>query len=63
MHAVVGDLDGDGDTTMKVNEVITGHASELGLGRCDGKAEYLFSGDARIVLADSPGTPDESRLM
>jgi phosphoribosylaminoimidazole-succinocarboxamide synthase len=52
-----------GDITMKVNEVITGHASELGLRHCDGKAEYLVSGDARIVLADSPGTPDESRLM
>ena len=52
-----------GDITMKVNEVITGHASKLGLGHCDGKAEYLVSGDARIVLADSPGTPDESRLM
>jgi phosphoribosylaminoimidazole-succinocarboxamide synthase len=52
-----------GDITMEVNQVITGHASELGLGHCDGKAEYLVSGDERIVLADSPGTPDESRLM
>jgi phosphoribosylaminoimidazole-succinocarboxamide synthase len=52
-----------GDITLKVNEVITGHARELGLGHCDGKVEYLVSGDARIVLADSPGTPDESRLM
>jgi phosphoribosylaminoimidazole-succinocarboxamide synthase len=52
-----------GDITTKVNELITGHASELGLRHCDGKAEYLVSGDARIVLADSPGTPDESRLM
>jgi phosphoribosylaminoimidazole-succinocarboxamide synthase len=51
------------DTTVKVNEVITGHASELGLSHCDGKVEYLVSGDARIVVADSPGTPDESRLM
>ncbi|MDQ2811193.1 MAG: phosphoribosylaminoimidazolesuccinocarboxamide synthase [Actinomycetota bacterium] len=52
-----------GDITMKVNEMITGHAREVGLGHCDGKAEYLVSGAARIVLADSPGTPDESRLM
>jgi phosphoribosylaminoimidazole-succinocarboxamide synthase len=52
-----------GDITMKVNEVITAHASELGLDHCDGKLEYLVSGDARIVLADSSGTPDESRLM
>jgi phosphoribosylaminoimidazole-succinocarboxamide synthase len=52
-----------GDITMKVNEVMTRHARELGLRHSDGKAEYLVSGDARIVLADSPGTPDESRLM
>jgi phosphoribosylaminoimidazole-succinocarboxamide synthase len=49
--------------TARVNEVITGHARELGLSHCDGKLEYLISGDGRIVLADSPGTPDESRLM
>jgi phosphoribosylaminoimidazole-succinocarboxamide synthase len=51
------------EITVKVNEVITGHASEVGLRHCDGKVEYLVSGDARMVLADSPGTPDESRLM
>jgi phosphoribosylaminoimidazole-succinocarboxamide synthase len=43
--------------------VITRHASEVGLRHCDSKVEYLVSGDARMVLADSPGTPDESRLM
>jgi phosphoribosylaminoimidazole-succinocarboxamide synthase len=52
-----------GDITVKVNQVLTGHARELGLSHCDGKAEYLVSGDTRIVVADSPGTPDESRLM
>lgn len=51
------------DTTITVNEVLTGHAHELGLNHCDGKLEFLVSSDARIVLADSPGTPDESRLM
>ena len=51
------------DTTIKVNEVLTRHARKLGLSHCDGKVEYLVSSDARIVLADSPGTPDESRLM
>jgi phosphoribosylaminoimidazole-succinocarboxamide synthase len=49
------------DITVRVNEVITRHASEVGLRHCDRKVEYLFSGDARMVLADSPGTPDESR--
>ncbi|MEV0316694.1 phosphoribosylaminoimidazolesuccinocarboxamide synthase [Nonomuraea fuscirosea] len=51
------------DTAVKVNEVLTEHAAKLGLSHCDGKAEFLVSSDARIVLADSPGTPDESRLM
>jgi phosphoribosylaminoimidazole-succinocarboxamide synthase len=51
------------DTTVKVNEVLTGHARNLGLSHCDGKVEFLVSSDARLVLADSPGTPDESRLM
>jgi phosphoribosylaminoimidazole-succinocarboxamide synthase len=51
------------DITTKVNQVITGHASRLGISHCDGKVEFLVSGDARIVVADSPGTPDESRLM
>lgn len=50
-------------TTVKVNEVLTGHAHELGLSHSDGKVEFLVSSDARLVLADSPGTPDESRLM
>ena len=51
------------DTTIKVNQVLTRHARKLGLSHCDGKVEYLVSSDARLVLADSPGTPDESRLM
>jgi phosphoribosylaminoimidazole-succinocarboxamide synthase len=51
------------EITVKVNEVITRHAREVGLRHCDGKVEYLVSADARMVLADSPGTPDESRLM
>ncbi|MFE9968672.1 phosphoribosylaminoimidazolesuccinocarboxamide synthase [Streptomyces sp. NPDC005525] len=51
------------DTTIKVNEILTGHARELGLSHSDGKVEYLMSSDARLVVADSPGTPDESRLM
>jgi phosphoribosylaminoimidazole-succinocarboxamide synthase len=43
--------------------VRTEHASRPGLGHCGGKVEFLVSGDARIVVADSPGTPDENRLM
>ncbi|MFJ9821178.1 phosphoribosylaminoimidazolesuccinocarboxamide synthase [Streptomyces sp. NPDC101151] len=49
--------------TVKVNEVLTGHAAKVGLSHCDGKVEYLVTNDHELVLADSPGTPDESRLM
>ncbi|GAA3875307.1 phosphoribosylaminoimidazolesuccinocarboxamide synthase [Streptomyces sedi] len=51
------------EITGKVNEVLTGHAAGLGLSHCDGKVEYLVTSDQELVLADSPGTPDESRLM
>ncbi|MDX3099003.1 phosphoribosylaminoimidazolesuccinocarboxamide synthase [Streptomyces sp. ME19-03-3] len=51
------------EITLKVNTVLTEHASKVGLSHCDGKAEYLMSSDQELVLADSPGTPDESRLM
>ncbi|GAA1215106.1 phosphoribosylaminoimidazolesuccinocarboxamide synthase [Kitasatospora nipponensis] len=51
------------ETTLKVNEVLTGHAARIGLSHCDGKVEYLVTGDRELTLADSPGTPDESRLM
>ncbi|MEE1931524.1 phosphoribosylaminoimidazolesuccinocarboxamide synthase [Streptomyces sp. TRM 70351] len=51
------------EITFRVNAVLTGHADKLGLSHCDGKAEYLMSSDQQLVLADSPGTPDESRLM
>lgn len=51
------------EVTLKVNTVLTGHADKVGLSHCDGKAEYLMSSDQELVLADSPGTPDESRLM
>ena len=51
------------DTTVTVNELITSHAAELGVNHCDGNFEYLVSCDGRIVLADSPGTPDGSRFL
>jgi len=49
--------------TLKVNEILSGHAREVGLSHCDGKVEFLTARDGAIVVADSPGTPDESRLM
>jgi phosphoribosylaminoimidazole-succinocarboxamide synthase len=51
------------DTTIAVNRLLTEHAHQLGLSHCDGKVEYLVSGNTQLVVADSPGTPDESRLM
>jgi phosphoribosylaminoimidazole-succinocarboxamide synthase len=51
------------ETTLTVNAVLTAHAERVGLNHCDGKAEYLMSSAHELVLADSPGTPDESRLM
>ncbi|WP_042379995.1 phosphoribosylaminoimidazolesuccinocarboxamide synthase [Streptacidiphilus melanogenes] len=51
------------DTTFKVNELLTGHASKVGLSHCDGKVECLMTGSQQLLVADSPGTPDESRLM
>jgi phosphoribosylaminoimidazole-succinocarboxamide synthase len=52
-----------GDITVKVNEILSGHAREVGLSHCDGKVEFVATSDGGIVVADSPGTPDESRLM
>ncbi|MEW1724687.1 phosphoribosylaminoimidazolesuccinocarboxamide synthase [Streptomyces sp. NPDC093109] len=50
------------DTTVTVNRVLTEHARTVGLRHCDGKLEFVVAGDGGLVLADSPGTPDESRL-
>lgn len=51
------------EITIKVNEVISSHAAELGVDHSDGNFEYVVSSDGRIVLADSPGTPDGSRFL
>ncbi|MEU8658337.1 phosphoribosylaminoimidazolesuccinocarboxamide synthase [Actinoplanes philippinensis] len=51
------------DIAVKANEVLAGHAERVGLALSDGKAEFLLTHDAHIVLADSPGTPDEARLL
>lgn len=48
---------------VTVNDVLTRHAREVGMNHADGKVEFLVSSDGQLVLADSPGTPDESRLM
>jgi phosphoribosylaminoimidazole-succinocarboxamide synthase len=49
--------------TVEVNEVLSARAREIGLSYCDGKAEFLLASDGNLAVADSPGTPDESRLL
>ncbi|WP_028649037.1 phosphoribosylaminoimidazolesuccinocarboxamide synthase [Nocardiopsis sp. CNT312] len=61
-------LDDDQFQTMcaravAVNEALSAHARKRGLDHCDGKVEFLLSDQRRLVVADSPGTPDESRLL
>ena len=51
------------DVTVRVNEILSSHARTVGLSHCDGKVEFVAAGNGHIVVADSPGTPDESRLM
>lgn len=51
------------ELARQVNTVLTAHAREVGLNHSDGKVEFLVSGVGDIVVADSPGTPDESRLL
>ncbi|MFG2918118.1 phosphoribosylaminoimidazolesuccinocarboxamide synthase [Kitasatospora sp. NPDC048298] len=50
-------------TTTAVNTVLSEHAAAVGIDHCDGKTEFLVTNDQELLLADSPGTPDESRLM
>lgn len=51
------------DIAVRTNEVLARHADRVGLSLSDGKAEFLLSSDTQLVLADSPGTPDEARLL
>lgn len=50
-------------TALEVNKVLSDHARERGLNHSDGKVEFLLTDQHRLVVADSPGTPDESRLL
>ncbi|MCE0536042.1 hypothetical protein LWF15_11025 [Kineosporia rhizophila] len=49
-------------TALSATEVLGAHARSLGLRYCDSKAEFILTSDQRLLLADSPGTPDEARL-
>jgi phosphoribosylaminoimidazole-succinocarboxamide synthase len=47
---------------LRVDDVITAHAAEVGLGHADGKVEFAVGSDGGILLVDNAGTPDENRL-
>ncbi|MGW4370322.1 phosphoribosylaminoimidazolesuccinocarboxamide synthase [Nocardia takedensis] len=51
------------EIAVTVNTVLSARARRVGVNHCDGKVEFLLTSDGQLVLADSPGTPDESRLM
>jgi phosphoribosylaminoimidazole-succinocarboxamide synthase len=50
------------DTTTSINRVITDQVSRSGLVNEDGKVEYAFDEDRKLMLVDILGTPDECRF-
>jgi phosphoribosylaminoimidazole-succinocarboxamide synthase len=50
------------ETTYKINTLITEHASRAGLVNEDGKVEFAFDEQRRLMLVDVLGTPDECRF-
>ncbi|MFC9249962.1 phosphoribosylaminoimidazolesuccinocarboxamide synthase [Amycolatopsis thailandensis] len=50
-------------TALTVTRLLARHARDRGITYADGKLEFLLDSDGGLVLADSPGTPDESRLL
>jgi phosphoribosylaminoimidazole-succinocarboxamide synthase len=49
-------------TALRVDELITAHARQVGMAHADGKVEFGVAEDGGIVLVDNAGTPDENRL-
>ncbi|OXM50277.1 phosphoribosylaminoimidazolesuccinocarboxamide synthase [Amycolatopsis thailandensis] len=50
-------------TALTVTRLLTRHARDRGITYADGTFEFLIDHHGSPVLADSPGTPDESRLL
>jgi phosphoribosylaminoimidazole-succinocarboxamide synthase len=48
---------------LLVDGVLAKHAESVGLEYSDAKYEFLVTSGGDLVLADSPGTPDESRIL
>lgn len=50
------------DTTLTVNHLITDEVERIGLTHEDGKVEFAFDEERRLMLVDVLGTPDECRF-
>lgn len=50
------------ETTLFVNRLISGEVEKLGLFNEDGKVEFGFDEDRRLILVDALGTLDECRF-
>ncbi|MBR7152132.1 MAG: phosphoribosylaminoimidazolesuccinocarboxamide synthase [Candidatus Methanomethylophilaceae archaeon] len=49
------------DTVLKVDEIIAREAGKRGLIHCDGKKEFAYDKDRRLMVIDTFGTLDEDR--
>lgn len=47
---------------MRVNEIISKEVSRIGIVNEDGKLEFAFDEDRRLMVVDAVGTPDECRF-
>jgi len=50
------------EVTLRINELITRTVEPLGLENQDGKVEFAFDEERRLMLVDVLGTPDECRF-
>ena len=50
------------EITLRVNELITRTVEPLGLANQDGKVEFAFDEERKLMLVDVLGTPDECRF-
>jgi phosphoribosylaminoimidazole-succinocarboxamide synthase len=50
------------DVTSKINRLITKHVAEVGLVNEDGKVEFGYDQNRKLILVDILGTPDECRF-
>ncbi|HIH16378.1 MAG TPA: phosphoribosylaminoimidazolesuccinocarboxamide synthase [Candidatus Diapherotrites archaeon] len=51
------------DKALRINDFISGKAEEIGLEHADGKVEFGYTPDKKLVLVDVAGTLDEDRML